>query len=168
MGFGMYDDGIDRSGFAEKSGAAQRREDEAKAAFDKYRASTEAGSPPKAKVTVELLKPSTHLTQPCWSAFNKHVKKNAGWSAKRRVATEEEKRASGEKRQAKCYFVDVTFCPKAKAAAIKKAEKAAGPPAAKKQKVMGESTNSQKQPTLDFKPKASGTAADAPPAAALA
>ena len=95
-GYGGYgDDGFDRSTFREKSGAAQRREDAAIAAFDKHAKATEADAAVKAKVTVELLKPSTHLTQPCWTAFNKHVKARAGWTAKRRVATNEEKRASG-------------------------------------------------------------------------
>ena len=41
-GFGCFDDRIDRSGFAEKSAAAQRREDAAKEAFNKIRAETEA------------------------------------------------------------------------------------------------------------------------------
>ena len=94
-GFGGFDDdGFDRSNFREKSAAAQRREDSAKAAFDAMCKRTEEETP--AKVTVELLKPGTHLTQPCWTAFNKHVKRRAGWSAKRRVATNEEKRAAGE------------------------------------------------------------------------
>ena len=43
-GFGCFDDRIDRSGFAEKSAAAQRREDAAKEAFNKIRAETEASA----------------------------------------------------------------------------------------------------------------------------
>ena len=96
-GFGCFDDRIDRSGFAEKSAAAQRREDAAKEAFNKIRAETEA-SATKDTVVVQLLKPSTHLTQPCWSAFSKHVRSFPGWTPKRRVATAEEKRQHGETR----------------------------------------------------------------------
>ena len=111
-GFGCFDDRIDRSGFAEKSAAAaQRREDAAKEAFNKIRAETEA-SATNDTVVVQLLKPSTHLTQPCWSAFSKHVRSFPGWTPKRRVATAEEKRQHGETRQAKCYFTDVSFNPK--------------------------------------------------------
>mmetsp|Transcript_76933 Transcript_76933/g.154321 ORF Transcript_76933/g.154321 Transcript_76933/m.154321 type:complete len:299 (-) Transcript_76933:73-969(-) len=109
FGGGYFDDGgVDRSSFAEKSEAAQRREDAAKAKFDDIVAETETGGE---KATIELLKPSTHLTGPCWSAFGKHVRSSPGWSTKRRVATEAEKRASGETRQAKCYFVDVAYTP---------------------------------------------------------
>ena len=140
-GYGGYgDDGFDRSTFREKSGAAQRREDAAIAAFDKHAKATEADKAVKAKVTVELLKPSTHLTQPCWTAFNKRVKARAGWTAKRRVATNEEKRASGETRQGKCYFVDVTFDPK-KAEKARKAAAAEAAPPAKKQKLITDCPN---------------------------
>jgi hypothetical protein len=60
----------------------------------------------------ELLKPPTHLTDPCWRDFKRFVASHAGWSAKRREATEEEKRAHGdEKRKGKAYFVDVVFNP---------------------------------------------------------
>ncbi|KAJ1450220.1 hypothetical protein M885DRAFT_533047 [Pelagophyceae sp. CCMP2097] len=122
-------DGVDRSGFAEKSAAAQRREDEAKEAFDVMREGAEADS--GGKVTVELLQPSAHLTGPCWSAFSKHVKSFAGWSAKRRVASEDEKREHAQTRQAKCYFIDVSY----KAAGATKAKAApAKAPAAKRQK----------------------------------
>ena len=53
-GFGCFDDRIDRSGFAEKSAAAQRREDAAKEAFNKIRAETEASA--TNTVVVQLLK----------------------------------------------------------------------------------------------------------------
>ena len=138
-GFGCFDDRIDRSGFAEKSAAAQRREDAAKEAFNKIRAETEA-SATNDTVVVQLLKPSTHLTQPCWSAFSKHVRSFPGWTPKRRVATAEEKRQHGETRQAKCYFTDVSFNPKtfkkkSRDAAAAKGQQTIAPPA-KKPKVM--------------------------------
>ena len=47
----------------------------------------------------------------CWLDFSKYVKNHAGWKAKRREATAAEKTASGEKRQSKCYFVDVIYSP---------------------------------------------------------
>ena len=138
-GFGCFDDRIDRSGFAEKSAAAQRREDAAKEAFNKIRAETEA-SATKDTVVVQLLKPSTHLTQPCWSAFAKHVRSFPGWTPKRRVATAEEKRQHGETRQSKCYFTDVSFNPKtftkkSRDAAAAKGQQTIAPPA-KRAKVM--------------------------------
>ena len=138
-GFGCFDDRIDRSGFAEKSAAAQRREDAAKEAFNKKRAETEA-SATKDTVVVQLLKPSTHLTQPCWSAFSKHVRSFPGWTPKRRVATAEEKRQHGETRQSKCYFTDVSFNPKtfkkkSRESAAAKGQQTIAPPA-KKAKVM--------------------------------
>ena len=116
MGGGYYDDydgygggyggdGVDRRHFADKSQAALRRENEAKAAFDKVRKSTEEAGD---TATIELLKPSCHLTQVCWSSFSKYVKA-AGWKVKRRAASEAEKKAHGETRKATVYFVDVTF-----------------------------------------------------------
>ena len=114
-------------------------EDAAKEAFNKIRAETEA-SATKDTVVVQLLKPSTHLTQPCWSAFSKHVRSFPGWTPKRRVATAEEKRAHGETRQSKCYFTDVSFNPKtfkkkSRDAAAAKGQQTIAPPA-KKPKVM--------------------------------
>ena len=66
---------------------------------------------PAAATTYELLKPSTHLTQPCWRDVKKYIVSHPGWSAKRRQATEAEKRQHGETRQSAVYFVDVTFTP---------------------------------------------------------
>ena len=85
---------------------------------------------------MQLLKPSTHLTQPCWSAFSKHVRSFPGWTPKRRVATAEEKRQHGETRQAKCYFTDVSFNPKtfkkkSRDAAAAKGQQTIAPPAKK-------------------------------------
>ena len=113
-GYGGYggfdDDSLERGDWAEKSGAASRREEEARAAFKAVHGKAMA-NPPAAPTTYELLKPSTHLTQPCWRDLKKHIACHAGWSAKRRQATEAEKRQSGEKRQSAVYFVDVTFTP---------------------------------------------------------
>lgn len=138
--------------FRQKSNAAQRREDEAKRAFDGMRAATEEGAAKdKDSITVDLLEPSTHLTQPCWTAFNRYVKAHAGWSAKRRIATDEEKKKAKEKRKGKCYFISVTFNPRAAAVeappAPAKAAADAAPPA-KKPKIMGESTNAQPEPVV--------------------
>ena len=113
-GYGGYggfdDDSLERGDWAEKSGAASRRVEEARAAFKAVHGKAMA-NPPAAPTTYELLKPSTHLTQPCWRDLKKHIACHAGWSAKRRQATEAEKRQSGEKRQSAVYFVDVTFTP---------------------------------------------------------
>ena len=69
-GGGYYDgyDGVDRSRFAEKSAAAQRRENAAKAAFDAAKTEVEEVGE---TATVELLKPNCHLTNACWSSFSK-------------------------------------------------------------------------------------------------
>ena len=165
-GFGCFDDRIDRSGFAEKSAAAQRREDAAKEAFNKIRAETEA-SATKDTVVVQLLKPSTHLTQPCWSAFSKHVRSFPGWTPKRRVATAEEKRAHGETRQAKCYFTDVSFNPKtfkkkSRESAAAKGQQTIAPPA-KKPKVM-EPSNAPPAPKPEEAAKPPAAPAEKPDA----
>mmetsp|Transcript_45265 Transcript_45265/g.75514 ORF Transcript_45265/g.75514 Transcript_45265/m.75514 type:complete len:104 (-) Transcript_45265:315-626(-) len=90
--YGGFDDGVDRSSFADKSAAAQRREDDAKSKYDELKIASEKGG---VNVTTELLKPAAHLTSSCWLSFNKYVKSHTAWSAKRRQASEEEKRASG-------------------------------------------------------------------------
>jgi len=114
-GFGAaygYDDGHPRyENYAEKSAAALRREEEAKTKFQEAREELEgredlvAGS----KITVELLKPSCHLTGACWSTFLRHVRSHEGWVAKRREATAEEKKQHKETRRGKVYFVDVVY-----------------------------------------------------------
>jgi len=113
-GYGGYggfdDDSLERGDWSEKSGAASRREEAARAAFKEVHGKTMADTPVSA-TTYELLKPSTHLTQPCWRDVKKYIVSHAGWSAKRRQATEAEKRQHGEKRQSAVYFVDVTFTP---------------------------------------------------------
>jgi hypothetical protein len=105
-----------RAGFAEKSAAAIRREDKAKDTFDTSRGEIEAEADAAgAAKTIKLLDPSCHLTDACWKTFKKHVLDNRGWThVKRRVATDQEKRAHGEKRKGKCYFVDITYDPRKK------------------------------------------------------
>ena len=118
-GFGLYgyDDGdrLGRESWSEKSDAASRREQAARRAFEAAMAKVVEDAP-TAPVTMQLLEPSTHLTQPCWRDFKKHVERYQGWSAKRRAASNAEKQQHGETRKGTCYFVDVTFSP-AKAAA---------------------------------------------------
>ena len=111
-GFGDYfdDDGLNRGDWAEKSGAASRREEQARSAFKDLHSKTMAEMP-AAATTYELLKPSTHLTQPCWRDVKKYIVSHPGWSAKRRQATDAEKRQHGETRQSAVHFVDVTFTP---------------------------------------------------------
>ena len=109
---GGWDGGLDRRGFADKSAAAMRREQEAKQAFAKARPEHEAAG---LKVTLDLLDPSCHLTTACWASFKKHViatvAKGGRWAVSRREATGQEKLASGETRKAKCYFVVATYTP---------------------------------------------------------
>jgi len=96
---------------AEKSAAATRREEQAIVKFKQAREQMEKRNDvqPGSKQTVELLKPSCHLVEACWQSFRKHVLSHNGWLAKRRVATEQEKKNHGEKRKGKVYFVDVIF-----------------------------------------------------------
>ena len=99
---------------AEKSVAAIRREDQAKSLFNTQKSATEEQARlQNQKTTVELLTPSCHLTGACWKSFSKYVRENKGWSIKRVEATDQQKRASGEKRKGKVYFVSVTFDPTA-------------------------------------------------------
>lgn len=116
-GYGLFDedDHLHRGDWSEKSGAASSREASARSAFTELRGEFAANGPEK-EATVELLKPSTHLTAPCWRDFKKFVTQHEGWSTKRRQATDAEKRQHGETRKGAVYFVDVTFKPSAKAA----------------------------------------------------
>ena len=100
-----------RSGWAEKSAAAKRREDTAMKKFETARLEMESRKDLKAgtRVTVQLLQPSCHLTEACWKSFRKHVCSLQRWSAKRRVATEQEKKLHGETRKGRVYFVDVIY-----------------------------------------------------------
>lgn len=105
------DDHFNRGRWAEKSGAAMRREEEAKKAFETLRLEMEARNDLEAgfRETIELLKPSCHLTQACWKSFRAHVLSFEGWTAKRRAATETEKKESKEKRKGTVYFTEVTY-----------------------------------------------------------
>jgi hypothetical protein len=95
---------------APASHAALRREHEAENAFRKAKKEIEKReAPPTGKTTIPLLQPHCHLTCHTWGIFRKFVVKHAGWNAKRRVATPEEKKKSGEKRKGKVYFVDVIY-----------------------------------------------------------
>ena len=105
------DDYFNRGSWSEKSGAAKRREEEAMKAFETVRLETEARTDLKAgsRETIQLLKPSCHLTQACWKSFRAHVQSFEGWTVKRRAATEAEKKESKEKRKSTVYFTIVSF-----------------------------------------------------------
>ena len=100
-----------RSGWAEKSGAASRREETAVKAFDTARLEMESRDDLSAgsRESVQLLKPSCPLTQACWKSFRGHVQGFEGWTTRRRVATEEEKKKHGEKRKSAAYFTEITY-----------------------------------------------------------
>ena len=93
---------------ADKSAAAKHREEKAMEMFSKAKIQTETRQDliPGSCETIKLLKPSCHLTGPCWSSFSKHVRSHPGWTVKRRAITDEEKKLWGETRKGKCYFVD--------------------------------------------------------------
>merc|ERR550519_2110436 len=79
------------------------------------------------KITVELLKPSCHLTGACWKSFRKHVISFDDWVPKRRVVTEEEKKQHKETRKGKVYFIDVVYnVPKEKQAMKRTVDAAQG------------------------------------------
>ena len=107
-GYGGYGGGLNRSGWAQKSAAATRREESAKKILTTK--ITELARGPNTGdggVKCEgLIPPGTHLTGPCWKTF-KAFAANQGCNAKRRVATPAEKRAAKETRQSKCYWIDV-------------------------------------------------------------
>jgi hypothetical protein len=91
------DDGGSYGRYKRKSGAAERRESQARDAFTK--ALMETPIPISSTTVANLLKPSCHLTSASWIDFSKWVKSHQGCSAKRRAATEEEKRAHKETRK---------------------------------------------------------------------
>uniref|UniRef100_A0A7S3K4B8 Uncharacterized protein n=1 Tax=Aureoumbra lagunensis TaxID=44058 RepID=A0A7S3K4B8_9STRA len=114
VGFGLRPgvsgwDFIDRSGFAEKSQAAMRREKAAKDAFDEFRAAVEKQGAPVTKK--DFLLPPSHLTSACYADFRKHVLASPGWTCRRRRATEQEKSIFKEKRKAPVYFIDLSYKP---------------------------------------------------------
>ena len=143
MSFGG-EDYIDRSNFAEKSGAAELREAEAKAAFSTHKASTDETLRKPGPRALEprgashRSKQSFHaaacVVAACFRDFSRFVKTHPGWSASRRTATAQEKSDAKQKRKGKVFFVDVVFKPhlKKKRLAPVSTNKAAGP--AKKQK----------------------------------
>jgi hypothetical protein len=112
-GGGDYTDAWGSSRYANMapvSHAALRREKEAKEAFHKAKKEIEGREdPPTGKTIIPLLQPHCHLTGHTWGTFRKFVVAHAGWNAKRRAATPEEKKKSGEKRKGKVYFVDVIY-----------------------------------------------------------
>ena len=117
-GFDEYSRKRKRSKSKKKSEAAEKQEKAAIAAFDAQKKSTEiqvakvcSQGDAQTNVTVQLLKPSEHLTGLCWSTFAKYVKQSPGWTAKRREATSAEKVEHKETRKHKCYFVDVIYTP---------------------------------------------------------
>jgi len=117
-GYGSYDyfdyDGFGpvRSGWAEKSEAAIRRERTANSKFDEYLkkcTSLDVNDNSIFPITEEVVDASVHLTEACWKSFRKHVE-NKGCKAKRREATFEERAATGDKRKGKMYVISIT-CP---------------------------------------------------------
>lgn len=101
--------GVSYGDFAPASEAALRREEKARFEFLKIRNQTAERENLVGKEKVQLLQPDCHLTNYTWGRFSKFVKEHSGWRATRRVATPEEKSASGETRRGKVYFVDVTY-----------------------------------------------------------
>lgn len=98
------EDGVNRSDWRVKSDAAVRRQTEAIALFDKFLEETEKAT--VFPITKELVPVTTHLTEPCWHTFRKHVE-SKGCHAKRRLATEFEREGVKE-RKGKMYVVSVT------------------------------------------------------------
>jgi hypothetical protein len=137
-GDGLFDSGVDRRDWKDKSDAATRREHQAMQLFEKCL--EESKSSPTFPVTSEgVVPPNVHLTDACWKTFRKHVAAN-GCTAKRREATQAEKNALSPKdrRNGKMYVISVVVPVhptqalgalqekqlKAKQAAEKKVEKA--------------------------------------------
>lgn len=107
-GFG----GPDRRGWADKSEAAMRRERIADGKFDEFLkrcSALDMNDKSIFPLTEEVVDAGTHLTDACWKTFRKRVE-NKGCKAKRRLATFEERRASGDTRKGKLYVITIT-CP---------------------------------------------------------
>jgi hypothetical protein len=100
------EDGVNRSDWKMKSEAAVRRQTEAIALFDTFLEEKQHAT--VFPITEELIPVTTHLTEPCWHTFRKHVE-SKGCHAKRRLATVSEREREGAKeRKGKMYVVSVT------------------------------------------------------------
>ena len=110
-GGGGYDDfgfgGPDRRNWRDKSDAAIRRENQAKALFDAFFEKSKAPST-QFPLTQEVVPCHVHLTDPCWKTFKQYVDAK-GCVAKRRQATPAERMASKETRKSKLWVVSVTI-----------------------------------------------------------
>lgn len=135
FGYGGFgDDGVDRSGWKDKSDAAIRREDQAKHLFDAFLEKSKASQ--VFPVTEEVVPPAVHLTDACWKTFKKYVVAK-GCTTKRREATFDERKKSGDSRKGKLYVISVTVPvhpDQAKEAMAEKKRKAAEVAEEKRQK----------------------------------
>lgn len=134
-GYGGYDDwGPNRSGWAEKSDAASRREHQANSQFDDFlkRCSALDANDKSFPITEEVVQANVHLTGACWSSFRKRVV-GKGCKVKRREATHAERKASGDTRKGKLYVISIT-CPVHPNKASEAKAKATAAAAAKKKK----------------------------------
>jgi len=110
-----YDDGwgVNRSGWAEKSDAAIRRENAANDLFDAFLkkcASYDPNDKSIFPITEEVVKANVYLTGPCYTSFRKRVlAKNC--KVKRREATPQERKESGDKRKGKLYVINYMHRP---------------------------------------------------------
>ena len=126
-----FDDGwgVNRSGWADKSDAAIRRENEANDLFDAFLqkcSSYDANDKSIFPITEEVVKANIHLTDACYKTFRKRVlAKNC--KVKRREATPQERIDSGDKRKGKLWVISITCTvhPTKAADAKKKADLAA-------------------------------------------
>jgi hypothetical protein len=104
--FDEYDRGgdrfFDRSCWATKSHAALQRQEEAIDVFDKFLAGLCQSS--FFPITQEIIPATTHLTDSCWKDFRRHVE-SKGCTAKRRIATVQER--GKDKRKGKMYVISV-------------------------------------------------------------
>lgn len=115
-----------RSGFAEKSGAASRREEAVKKLFSDCKDEVETEVAKKAlEATQNVAKKEKkvetrhyltesgvpHLTSACWKTFSSFVRSHDGWVPKRELLTESEKNKLGrsEKRNGKMYKISVIY-----------------------------------------------------------
>jgi hypothetical protein len=119
FGGGWGGDGIDRSGWATKSGAALNRENKAKELFRDFLLACQAKPKAAFPLTEEVVPCKVHLTGECWKAFKRSVVAQ-GCTARRREATTQERIASKDKRKSKMYVISVT-CPVHPGAAIEAA-----------------------------------------------